>query len=101
VAGGGAGSRGEIIRGSALPQQRSFTQRAARVTGVRRGRTMARMKPMRLVVAAALAVLSFDVGHALFTHNSVGALEWVVGAAVVVLLALIAASYGRRSLRRT
>jgi len=62
---------------------------------------MARMKPMRLVVAAALAVLSFDVGHALFTHNSVGALEWVVGAAVVVLLALIAASYGRRSFRRT
>ena len=57
------------------------------------------MKPVRLVLAAAFAVLAFDLGRALVTHQGVGVAEWIIGVALVVLLAGGAATYGRRSRR--
>jgi uncharacterized membrane protein len=58
------------------------------------------MKLTRLAVAVGLAVIAFDIGRALATHDGVGAVEWVVGLALVVLLALAAVRNGLKFARR-
>jgi hypothetical protein len=50
-----------------------------------------------LIWAGILAAVAFSVGPALVTHDGVGALEYVVGIALVVLLAGAALSAARRA----
>jgi hypothetical protein len=55
------------------------------------------MKLRPLIWAGILAAVAFSVGRALVTHDGVGALEYVVGIALVVLLAGAALSAARRA----
>ena len=53
-----------------------------------------------LVVVGLLVAAAFALSSALITHDGVGAVEWVVGIAVVLGLLLLAAQKSRRALTR-
>ena len=53
-----------------------------------------RLRP--LIWAGILAAVTFSLGRALVTHDGVGPLEYLVGIALVVLLAGAAFRAGRR-----
>jgi membrane protein DedA with SNARE-associated domain len=55
------------------------------------------MKLRPLIWAGILAAVAFSLGRALVTHDGVGALEYVVGIALVVLLAGAALDACRRA----
>jgi hypothetical protein len=55
------------------------------------------MKLRPLIWAGILAAVAFSLGRALVTHDGVGAIEYVVGIALVVLLAGAAFRAGRRA----
>ena len=54
------------------------------------------MKLRPLIWAGILAAVTFSLGRALVTHDGVGPLEYLVGIALVVLLAGAAFRAGRR-----
>jgi hypothetical protein len=54
-----------------------------------------RLRP--LIWAGILAAVTFSLGRALVTHDGVGPLEYLVGIALVVLLAGAAFRAGRRA----
>jgi hypothetical protein len=55
------------------------------------------MKLRPLIWAGILAVVTFSLGRALVTHDGIGPLEYLVGIALVVLLAGAAFRAGRRA----
>ena len=55
------------------------------------------MKLRPLIWAGILAAVTFSLGRALVTHDGVGPLEYLVGIALVVLLAGAAFRAGRRA----
>lgn len=55
------------------------------------------MKLRPLIWAGILAVVMFWLGRALVTHDGIGPLEYLVGIALVVLLAGAAFRTGRRA----
>jgi membrane protein DedA with SNARE-associated domain len=57
------------------------------------------MKFRPLIWALLLAAAAFSMGRALVTHDGVGAIEYLVGIALVVLLAVAAFRAGRRAVR--
>jgi membrane protein DedA with SNARE-associated domain len=57
------------------------------------------MKLRPLIWALLLAAAAFSMGRALVTHDGVGAIEYLVGIALVVLLAVAAFRAGRRAVR--
>jgi hypothetical protein len=56
------------------------------------------MKLRRLILPSLLAAAAFSLARALVTHDGVGPLEYVVGVALVALLAVAALSAGRRAI---
>ena len=52
-----------------------------------------------IVKALLLATIGFSLARALFVHEGVGVLEWLVGAAVVGALSVGAAHFARLSFR--
>jgi hypothetical protein len=59
------------------------------------------MRLAPLVKALLVVGLAFSVAGALVTHQSVGAVEWLVGVAVVAALSASALHFVRQSLRAT
>lgn len=57
------------------------------------------MKLRPLIWGLLLAAAAFSLARALVTHSGVGPLEYVVGVALVVLLAAAALRAGRRVVR--
>jgi hypothetical protein len=55
-----------------------------------------RLRP--LIFGLLLAAAAFSLGRALVTHDGVGALEYVVGIALVVGLSVAALRAGRRAI---
>jgi len=53
-----------------------------------------------LVVVGVLIAVAFTVSSALVTRDGVGAVEWIIGIAIVVGLLLLAAQKSRRALTR-
>jgi hypothetical protein len=53
-----------------------------------------------LVVVGLLIAMAFALSSALFTRDSAGVVEWVVGTVIVVGLLLLAAQKSRRALQR-
>ena len=53
-----------------------------------------------LVVVGVLIAVAFTVSSALVTREGVGAVEWIIGIAIVVGLLLLAAQKSRRALTR-
>ena len=53
-----------------------------------------------LVVVGLLVAIAFALSSALFTHDGVGVVEWVVGIVIVVGLLLLAAQKSRRANQR-
>ena len=58
------------------------------------------MKWRPLLVAAILLALAFSLGQALVTRDGVGAIEYLVGAALLAALLLNAVRFSRRALSR-
>jgi hypothetical protein len=54
-----------------------------------------------LLMVGLLIAAAFALSRALITHDGVGAVEWVVGVAIVVGLLLLAAQTSRRALTRS
>ena len=52
-----------------------------------------------IVKALVLAAIGFSLARALFVHDGVGVLEWLVGAAVVGALSVGAGHFARQSFR--
>jgi membrane protein DedA with SNARE-associated domain len=57
------------------------------------------MKLRPLIWAGLLVAMAFSLARALVTHDGVGPLEYIVGIAVVVVLAAAALRAGRRAVR--
>jgi|tagenome__1003787_1003787.scaffolds.fasta_scaffold16683974_2 membrane protein DedA with SNARE-associated domain len=57
------------------------------------------MKLRPLIWGLLLAAAAFSLGRALVTHDGVGALEYIVGIALVALLGIGALRAGRRAIR--
>jgi drug/metabolite transporter (DMT)-like permease len=53
-----------------------------------------------LVVVGLLVAAAFALSSALFTHDGIGAVEWVAGIVIVLGLLLLAARKSRRALTR-
>jgi hypothetical protein len=60
--------------------------------------TIATVKLRPLLLGLLFAALAFSVGRALVTHDGVGAVEYVVGIALVALLGVAAIFEGRRAI---
>jgi hypothetical protein len=58
------------------------------------------MNVRTLALIAILLAAAFALSSALVTRNGVGAIEWIVGIAIVVGLLLVAAQKSRRALGR-
>jgi hypothetical protein len=63
------------------------------------GCRMAGMKLRPLIWGLLLAAAAFSLARALATHDGVGVIEYVVGVALVVVLAAAAFRAGRRAVR--
>ena len=58
------------------------------------------MKKLPLVMALGMFALAFNVARALFVHEGVGPIEWIVGLALVGLLAYGTQHYARLARHR-
>jgi len=54
-----------------------------------------------LVLVGLLVAAAFTLSSALITRDGVGAIEWIVGIAIVIGLLLVAARQSRRALQRS